>query len=187
MAETSRYHVNINENHYRLKDKGRSHYYTINQTKNIKLWLSLPFLKCFFIHLFKKVSLFIYKCMGHTCSRIHTCMHRSQRCPLQKPHTDTGSSSPVQRQRRKSQLWSSHRRSPNLGTFCNCINRNITRHQRLWIIYTKNLKIRKNCYNGQPKQRTETYPPQPLPHLQPDPQPQFPPQQDIFSQERPKK
>lgn len=25
-----------------------------------------------------------------------------------------------------------------------------------------------------------TYPPQPLPHLQPEPQPQFPPQQDIF-------
>ncbi|WP_216075546.1 hypothetical protein, partial [Acinetobacter indicus] len=28
------------------------------------------------------------------------------------------------------------------------------------------------------------HPPQPLPHLQPEPQPQFPPQQDIFERER---
>ena len=27
----------------------------------------------------------------------------------------------------------------------------------------------------------DLYPPQPLPHWQPDPQPQFPPQQDILS------
>lgn len=30
----------------------------------------------------------------------------------------------------------------------------------------------------------EGYPPQPLPHLQPDPQPQFPPQHDIFLRQR---
>lgn len=28
--------------------------------------------------------------------------------------------------------------------------------------------------------KEDYYPPQPLPHLQPVPQPQFPPQQDIF-------
>lgn len=31
------------------------------------------------------------------------------------------------------------------------------------------------------KRGKEIYPPQPLPHLQPAPHPQFPPQQDIFS------
>jgi hypothetical protein len=30
------------------------------------------------------------------------------------------------------------------------------------------------------RRETEAYPPHPLPHLQPDPQPQFPPQHDIF-------
>lgn len=43
-----------------------------------------------------------------------------------------------------------------------------------------NLYTQKKKIKGEKTIRSKIYPEQPLPHLHPDPQPQFPPQQDIF-------
>ena len=43
---------------------------------------------------------------------------------------------------------------------------------RVWVVVVVSAMLKSACI---------LHPPQPLPHLQPAPQPQFPPQQDIFS------
>lgn len=71
--------------------------------------------------------------------------------------------------------WWCHALRPSQGTYCTCIQRREEKRREMlrvsWSFNSYGLK--KHGGGG-------SYPPHPLPHLQPEVHPQLPPQQDIF-------